>query len=168
MKGLSLGVLDETLKVMAFWMNRKSPLQCDQTDMNNRNWKRNFCRRFAKYGDLIANLVVFEEFILRKKKENTNKLKSWCKENLFNYYALCRSYDNLTELQRLTMNKINKVGKALFKKPPSNPMENEREEIFKKVNEAFFSGYYEKTATFVSNKMCIWIHKFKINATIDS
>lgn len=47
-------------------------------------------------------------------------------------------------------------------------MEVERPELFKSINKAFFSGYYLKSASFVKNKKCLYIHKTKFLTKIDS
>lgn len=65
-EGLKLGILDETLRVLAFWINKKSVIQCASFDKNTYIKKKEFCIKFAKYGDLIANLVVFEEYINKR------------------------------------------------------------------------------------------------------
>jgi hypothetical protein len=137
-------VLDEVLKVLSFWINKKSILQCDSSNTENYIKKKEFCKKFSPYGDLIANLVVYEEFLNKTLAGATKRhIKEWCDDNSYNMYSLYRSESNLKELRELCNKKLpNKKDTQSKSKETSKPMEILRPEVFENINKAFLSGYY--------------------------
>lgn len=95
------GVLEEVMKVMSFWGN-KSLLDMHTGDHEQKQKKVQFCKDLRNYGDIVANLVIFEEYLLENKK-HTDKafVEQWCKQEGYDYKNLKRVEYEYKDIEKL-------------------------------------------------------------------
>lgn len=95
------GVLDEVMRVMSFWGN-KPLLDMHESDLQIRQKKLEFCAEMREYGDIVANLVVFEEYLLENSKHADKAfVENWCTQQGYDFKNLRRIEYEYKDIEKL-------------------------------------------------------------------
>ena len=89
------------MRVMSFWGN-KPPLDMHESDLQKRQKKLDFCKEIREYGDIIANLIVFEEYLLENSKHSDKRfVEDWCLQQGYDFNNLRRIEYEYKDIEKI-------------------------------------------------------------------